>query len=277
MNNKGAVAIDRNTRIKKLLDVDQTAVIEALVQLNANFSKLRHPVLRKLFAGRVSISDACRIAGCEVAKFLNTMKQIGFDVEEAPGKDATLKNSRIDFSLQTKVLELDARPYLEKNTDPLKEILVLARQLRKGERLKIISSFEPVPLISLLNDQGFRSYTDKAEPDLFITWFERIVDDDGLEALDPEPADAVEKEIFELILHRFKPEKIKYLDVRTLPMPQPMLSIIAIADKLGPKELLYVYHKKNPVFLLEELERLGLTLIQHQYSADRLDLLIYKA
>ncbi|WP_449436878.1 DUF1858 domain-containing protein [Pedobacter steynii] len=56
--------INLNTRIKALLDVDREKVIESLVKINSNFSKLRNPVLRNLLARRVTIAEACKMAKC---------------------------------------------------------------------------------------------------------------------------------------------------------------------------------------------------------------------
>ena len=73
--------INLQTRIKELLNFKQEEVIQALSKLNKNFGKLRSPVLRNIFAGRVTISDACKISGCAIADFMESMKQIGFSVE----------------------------------------------------------------------------------------------------------------------------------------------------------------------------------------------------
>lgn len=72
--------INEQTRIKDLLNFNQEDVIDALVKLNKNFGKLRNPVLRKIFAGRVNIADACKIAHAQVSDFMAAMQHIGFTV-----------------------------------------------------------------------------------------------------------------------------------------------------------------------------------------------------
>jgi len=267
--------ITAQTRIKELLDIDQVGVIAALVKLNSNFSKLKNPILRNLLARRVTISDACKIARCDVTSFLDTMEQIGFVIDRKISEKYSSPVIGIDFSRQAVVYELDVRPSLDKNEDPLKEILKIAGKLGKGERLKIINSFEPSPLISLLGEKGFLCHTDVIDSKMFLTWFEKKDDDLYSDDLLVEEPGQDDKVLFDEILSHFVSEKITYIDVRNLEMPKPMVQIMERIEKMAKDELLYVYHKKVPVFLLPELNKRGLAYIIHQYSASRSDVLIY--
>lgn len=278
MKNIGLLTINRNTRITALLAVNQEAVIEALAKLNRNFSKLRNPILRNLFARRISIEDACRIAHCEIDAFLSSMEQIGFCIDEKLEEGMLSAPETIDFSRHKNIRELDVRPYLDQDIDPLKEILKLAGSVKKGECIKIINSFEPVPLINLLHDQGFLHQVEVVEENLVITWFEKR-EEAGLisKASSEGNLVSVDKKMFDSVRHQFSPEKIRCIDVRQLEMPQPMLRIIANLEELATDELLYVQHKKLPVFLIPELTKRGLTFLIHYKSDQELELLIYKS
>ena len=267
--------ITLHTRIKTLLDIDQEAVIAALIKLNNNFSKLKNPILRKLFAGRVSIADACRISHCDPAVFLNSMKALGFSLGE-DDKERIVPSGQIDFTRVAKHMELDARTYLKRGTDPLKDILNLVGKLAKGDRLKIICAFEPVPLINLLNEKGYLCHVEAVDEHLFYTWFEK--NEEGSAGLDfaAEAAVSDDGQVFELALKRIEPHKIKYVDVRFLEMPQPMLVILEAVGELASGEALYVYHKKVPVFLFAELDKRGLSYVLSDKSATEYDLLIYR-
>lgn len=270
--------INRNTRITDLLAVNQEAVIEALVKLNRNFSKLRNPILRGLFARRISIEDACRIAQCELPAFLKSMEQIGFCIELQTEEQVRIDPKTTDLRHHQNVRELDVRPYLDQDIDPLKEILKLVRSAKPEECIKIINSFKPVPLISLLQDQGFLHQVEVVAENLVITWFKKQTEGELSVDLprNEDPASA-NKRRFDRLLEQFKPEKIMHLDVRELEMPQPMLQIVEQLEVLTAGGLLYVHHKKLPVFLLPELSKRGLTFLFHQKSAQELDLLIYKS
>lgn len=85
-----------------------------------------------------------------------------------------------------------------------------------------------------------------------------------------------DRKVFDLVLSRFDPQKITYIDVCHLEMPQPMLLIIEHIEKLSSDDVLYIYHKKVPVFLLPELDKKGLRYSLLRKSAERYDMLIYK-
>ncbi|SMD01654.1 DUF2249 domain-containing protein [Pedobacter nyackensis] len=269
--------INLNTRIKALLDVDREKVIDSLIKINRNFSKLRNPVLRNLLARRVTIAEACKIAGCSPGDFFSSMKAIGFVIDETMKEPVIEKVNTIDFELQTNVYELDVRPLLSKDQDPLKEILNLAKRIGPGERIKIINSFEPVPLINLLAEKGFLHFTEVVGEKLIITWFEKTAHKISLTALPAEVHDEAQQGLFDKVLSRFPAHKIKYIDVRELEMPQPMIQILAQLEKMNADELLYIYHKKVPIYLLSELNRRGLLSLLNRKSADELDMLIYRS
>ncbi len=273
------IIISPKTRIKVLLDADQQGVMASLIELNPGFSRLHNPMLRNLLAPRVSIADACRITGCGVPEFLTRMVDLGFTIDEALLiKDVAQDNvlQKIDFNKGTKVTVLDVRPYLEKKQDPLKVILTQVNKLGNGERIKIINTFEPLPLIDLLVDKGFLYHTDRIEEKLVATWFEKRDIGNNIVEIPTLRQSLHEEDLFNEVRNRFSPEKIRYIDVRQLEMPQPMLSIIGNIDTLADDELLYVYHKKVPVFLLPELESREMKFLFNHVGEENVEMLIYK-
>lgn len=283
--NSGLIQIDSNTRISALLKA-KPEVIEALVSINPHFSKLRNPVLRKLLAGRVNISDACRIAGCQVSSFMTKMEELGFVISE---KEATA--NRRDCSIvepetfkDSEVLEIDVRPILRSGGDPLKLILGKSASLKEGESFKLINSFEPVPLIAVLGRKGFSHYTEHAEPDLYLTWFllnvreapgdMAVKSDQSEQAADRMVSDDSESD-FNAAVEQYG-DKLVRLDVRELPMPAPMLAILTELDTLPPGNALLVKHKKLPVYLLPELEERGFSYLTQATEDDMLDLIIFR-
>ncbi|WP_316815732.1 DUF2249 domain-containing protein [Pedobacter nyackensis] len=268
--------IDLNTRIKVLLDADMKGVMDSLIKLNSNFSKLRNPVLRKLLASRITIAEACKIGGCSQQDFFNNMRAIGFVIDEDVAVSETANENAIDFIRQTIVYELDVRPFLSRNEDPLKEILRLAKKIGIGERMKIINSFEPVPLIHLLAEKGFLVFSETVSDKLVITWFEKTRSELCVTRSTEEVAAEVPSKLFDKVMSRFRQNKIKYLDVRELEMPQPMLRILSVIENLKTDELLYVYHKKLPVYLLPELKKKGLIYLLNPKENHEVDIIIYR-
>ncbi|MDF3078837.1 MAG: hypothetical protein K0S09_2726 [Sphingobacteriaceae bacterium] len=269
----GNEAIDRNTTIKTLLDVKEGLVIDALINLNKNFSKLKNPILRKLLAKRVSIADACKIAGCNIPDFLKTMQHIGFRLADEPGEAKTAEQTPFTPPPEHLVIEFDVRPILARNEDPLKAIVNKASQLKPGEYLKVINSFEPTPLITLLNRKGYQSYTSLEKPDLSITYFfksqNQMEQDIAVGTFINTMAN------FDETLEKYR-SKLKEIDVTHLEMPQPMHTILNEIKNLGPDQALFVHHKKIPVYLLPNLHDEGFEYLIHEEAPGKVSILIYK-
>lgn len=115
----------------------------------------------------------------------------------------------------------------------------------------------PTPLIHLLKqDKAEDSYVDKISEREFHTYFLKKrgagKDHDDIAYIEKE-----EKGSFDEILSRFPPEKIRVVDVRELEMPLPMRTILEELENLPSDSILFVHHKRIPVYLLEELSGKG--------------------
>ncbi|MBK7558869.1 MAG: DUF1858 domain-containing protein [Chitinophagaceae bacterium] len=65
------ITINANTKIASLIRLHPDA-LETIVSISPKFTKLRNPILRKVIAGRTSISMASRIGGCSVEDFFKS-------------------------------------------------------------------------------------------------------------------------------------------------------------------------------------------------------------
>ena len=265
--------IDANTKISQLLRFDRELVITTLVNLNGKFSKLRNPILRNLLVKRVSIADACKISQTPLADFLHSMEQIGFRVIKTAGEVPEVP-VEMAFVEPRDYLELDVRPILACDKDPLKEILATIKLLETKQGLKLINTFEPVPLIHLLAEKGFAYRVVHETPDLVITYFNRAAQNSGPVEI-PVVAPIIDTNLFDQAIALFSPEKLTTIDVRALEMPKPMLSILEHVAVLAHDGALFVYHKKIPVYLLPELEKQGLTYLFKNIGPGDVHMLIF--
>ena len=58
---------------------------------------------------------------------------------------------------------------------------------------------------------------------------------------------------WEELVENYK-DSVRQVDVRSMEMPLPMVTILESLETLPSKMALYVYHKRIPVFLLQELK-----------------------
>jgi uncharacterized protein (DUF2249 family) len=268
--------ITSKTTIKELLEEDKERVINALVKLNGNFSKLRNPVLRNLMAKRVTIADACNVAGCTLQEFMTKMQSLGFNIGDEDTVAGSPVSAQPEIKKSRNFVELDVRPILAENRDPLKTILGTINSLRNNAGLKLINSFEPIPLIHLLAEKGFTHFVVKPDNSTVITYFDRITPgpEVNIDSLDRDYATSLES--FDLTLKEFGPDRVKYIDVRSLEMPGPMLTILENLKSLKDGVALFVYHKKRPAFLLPELESRGYKYLFKDAPGAGVNMLIFK-
>lgn len=269
------MVINSQTKIAALLKHHPDA-LEAIVALSPDFKKLRNPILRKLMAGRTNIAMASKIGGCTPEDFFERLKPLGFEADtkkvpvDEPSSEPAVLPSFIKELQETHIVSLDVREMLAGGTDPLKLIQQKVKELKDGQVLKIINTFEPTPLIKLLENQGFQSHVDVLEKDLIETYLYKIAVGGEVQL----EAKADIKDDWSETLTRFG--KTEQLDVRHLEMPMPMMSILEALTKLPPDTLLFVRHKRIPVFLLTELKERNFDYRIKEINDGEVHMLIFK-
>ena len=265
--------INANTKISKVLK-ENAAALEAIISINPKFEKLRNPLLRKLMAARTSIGMAAKIAGFDVEKFYEKLKPLGFDIDTENQLENNQEKLKLPAFFNTlkpgQIVDFDVRPIIDAGEDPLSLIVDRVKKIPKGGALKIINSFEPTPLISLLKKQGFESYVDQVDENIIETYFYKT-SDGAIEINDQEKND----EGWDELLQKFE-EKTQTVDVRHLEMPQPMMTILEAIEKLPDDHALFVYHKRIPVFLLPELKERKFDYRIKEEGPNEVRLLIFK-
>lgn len=259
--------ISGKTKIGALFKVNPEA-LEAIVSISAHYKKLKNPVLRKIMASRVSISDAAKVGGVPLETFFKKLTPLGFKVKDEreevfPEKPEVVKNIKHD-------VVLDVRADLNKGKDPFNLIMEAIKKLDINHTLLLVTSFVPAPLIKILEKRGLGVYCLEEEPDLVKTYISKkksSSNDSIAHALKKESINSLQK-IFE--------GKTTVIDVKSLEMPGPMLKVLEELKQLPEHHALHVLHKKVPLYLLPELEDLGYEVVLEENSIDDVELLIFK-
>lgn len=248
--------ISPDTKIAALLKAEPRA-LDAIVSLAPAFEKLRNPVLRKVMASVTTIAMAAKIGGREVSDFYRVLQPLGFDPPTitAQSQQQAIKTTD-SFSpgdIAADALEiLDVRPVIASGEDPLQLILKRVESLPEGHALQIINSFEPVPLLKLLQKKGFETHSEQVADNLYHATFRKKADAEPPVAAAP----ATPEGDWNQVLQSFE-NRLTTLDVRHLEMPGPMHAILEALEKVPKGNALFVHHKKTPVFLLPELAQRG--------------------
>lgn len=266
------MTINADTKIAPILKQSPKA-LDAIVSISSKFEKLRNPLLRKVMAGRTTLAAASKFGGCTVEDFFQKLEPLGFEIDRStkPVEEAKKPVPAFITSLRKEQLtELDVRPVIASGSDPLNIIMGKIKTVQPGQVLKIINTFEPTPLILMLEKKGFETYVDVVGDNLIETYFYKT----GKNNLEETKTEQPSANDWDSILQSFG-DNIQKIDVRHLEMPQPMLTILAALDELPQGTALYVYHKRIPVFLLPELVQRGLEYRIKEIKDGEVHLLIF--
>lgn len=267
--------VTQNTKISDLIKENKN-VIEALASINKHFEKLRNPILRKILASRVTIADAAKIGGSDVETFFKKLAPLGFicTTEAVKNENPIMEQPEFYKTMDpAKVSELDVRPILAGGKDPFNTIMDVLGKLPTDTVLKLVNSFEAVPLIKILSKKGYDYFTVNSEDKLVITYFKKT-----REPAPEVPVAQLSAEAnsdFDKLLSSYSTSVIK-IDVRELEMPQPMVKILNALEKLPNGHALFVQHKKIPQYLLPELAEQNFSWRIKEISEGNVQLLIFK-
>lgn len=145
--------------------------------------------------------------------------------------------------------ELDVRPVLRAGGEPFTAIMDAVKGLGSGQALRLLATFEPVPLYGVLAQRGF----DHAAHEIDGGDWEVLFTPTGAIAapqppLRPASAGASPPGW---------PEPSRHLDNRDLDPPEPMVRTLAAVEELQPGEVLSALLCREPIFLLPKLDERG--------------------
>ncbi|MCK9480599.1 MAG: DUF2249 domain-containing protein [Bacteroidia bacterium] len=265
--------INASTKISKILKEHPDA-LDAIISISPKFNKLKNPLLRKLMAARTSISMASKIGGVQVNDFFEKLKPLGFEIDESiveqnEAESAAMPDFIKNLTPQNTV-ELDVRPILDEGGDPLNLIMMNVNKLTSNQALKIINTFEPTPVIMILEKRGFVAYTEVVNENVVHTYLYKTGDANEVKAEVKTDAAGWEE-----MLVKFA-NKIDEVRVEKLEPPLPMMMVLEACDNLKDDRAVYVYHKRIPVFLLPELQERNLDYRINEIEDGDVRILIFK-
>src|SRR5690606_940863 len=232
------MSINERTKLSDLLKHHPDA-LEAIVSLSSDFKKLRNPVLRALMAGRTTIAMASKMGGVSPGDFFRVLEGLGFETEvaiEALPEETVPKDNPRPAVLQhlaaERLVTFDVRSILAEGKDPLRPIQQRIKALRPGEVLLIVNTFEPVPLIKILEKQGFHTHVESHGPERVETYFYRVGEEGApMGEVRVGEVEGSESGDWEPLLDRFADHLVE-IDVRHLEMPMPIMTILQALEVL---------------------------------------------
>ncbi len=269
-------AIDQHTKISTLIRANADS-IEAIASLAKPLQKLKNPLLRRIMASRVTIAEVASIGGCSIDDFKRVLEPLGFVfTKERDASQAAAAVRPAWLSESITYTTLDVRKAIEDGHDPLKEINQSYRQLSPGDILCIINTFIPYPLIKLLENKGAQTFVDSINEQEYHTYFQKGGQTVASKPKSPSKISTLNPSEFQDILDSYDNNDVIRLDVRELPMPQPMEAILNALPLLRSENILHINHKRVPLHLLEEMEEYNYIVHLCEIIEGDVRLLIYR-
>ncbi|MEO9190279.1 MAG: DUF2249 domain-containing protein [Acetobacteraceae bacterium] len=165
-------------------------------------------------------------------------------------------------------LTLDVREDLRNGGEPLPAILQAVGQLESGQTLRLLATFEPIPLYAMLGRKGFgHAATRHGEGDWEIL-FAPGQEPTGKSRKTSNGADRTAVDTTDW------PPATTFLDNRDLQPPEPLVRILDALEHLGAGEVLEAINEREPIFLYPELELRGAAIQVRKQEDGSVKLLI---
>ncbi|HMM15460.1 MAG TPA: DUF2249 domain-containing protein [Parvibaculum sp.] len=180
---------------------------------------------------------------------------------------------------------LDVRPTLRSGGEPFQEIMQAVSALAGGQGLRLIATFKPVPLFSVMQKRGF---THSERPLGDGDWEVTFTPDEGAAkttaAAWPATPPAVPPAARQAARQAKQgeadasdwPAPVQVLDNRGLMPPEPLVRTLEAMEELAIGEVLEIWNDRDPVLLYPELETRGHLAHRDMRGAEGYRILIRK-
>lgn len=183
--------IKGDSKIKDVLAIDEEKMITTLMWLAPEFERLQYPKLRRAMAGRVSVSQAARIARIPLTEILYVLNLAAGENEAELSEQLSLSNSDdfqySDNNLPVKPVELakvrdtdsnvvfaDLMKQADEKLDPMPAIAKGLVSLKQPTDILLLRHpFDPIPLRDMFARKGFASWAEERKLGEWFIYFYR--------------------------------------------------------------------------------------------------------
>lgn len=151
---------------------DYPQLEEKLIEVAPVFKKLKNPVLRRTVAKVTTLKQAAVVGGVSLSLLINELrKAAGMDNSEFEDDIFESIKPKPVWVEENKIIkEYDAREDLENGNHPAAKVTKDILELKENENYLLITPFVPAPLIKIMEDKGFETFTEKVEEELIKTY-----------------------------------------------------------------------------------------------------------
>lgn len=145
---------------------------DKLIEIAPVFKKLKNPVLRRTVVKVTTLKQAAVIGGVSLSLLINELRKAAGLADSEIEEDIfeSVKPKPVWVEENKIVKEYDAREDLENGNHPAAKVTKDILELKENENYLLITPFVPAPLIKIMEDKGFETFTEKVEEELVKTF-----------------------------------------------------------------------------------------------------------
>lgn len=305
------VPVAPTDRVSDVIARDE-ALVEVFVRAAPHFSKLKNRAMRRVMARLITVEQAARTAGISSEKLVRDLNSaLGIaepagDADSSAAKDEMAKGGATpgpgehgqpgggvregaDAASPTRpadapVSELDVREDLRSGNEPFSKIMAAVAALGDDAILRLRTTFEPIPLFTVLGKRGFVHESEEHGDDDWSVWFWRPAGSTsgrraGADSAIPRTPEVHDKgPVVEASIDdgSMTDEKTLVLDVRGLNPPEPLMRTLAALETLPAGHQLLQINARVPQFLFPMLVERGFACDVDESHADRVLVRIWR-
>ncbi|MEN8192826.1 MAG: DUF1858 domain-containing protein [Bacteroidota bacterium] len=147
---------------------------DKLIEIAPVFKKLKNPILRKTVAKVATLKQAATIGNVPISDLINQLrtavgqKSVDLLTEKSGSKQKPewVKKEKVKF-------EYDAAIDLENGIHPVGKVIKEIHDINGDELYLLTTPFIPAPLIQMIEEKGYETYTENVGEQLFETYIKR--------------------------------------------------------------------------------------------------------
>lgn len=153
------IQITPEIKISELLD-SYSELEEKLIQIAPPFKKLKNPILRKTLAKATTLRQASKVGGISLAELINTLRNEAGQNEILVEESQVSHEGQPDWVIDENIkITYDARIDLENGNHPVGKVTKEILTLEKNDIYLLITPFLPGPLIDIVKEKGFDTFS----------------------------------------------------------------------------------------------------------------------
>ena len=146
-------------KVAELLD-NFPELEDKLIEIAPPFKKLKNPILRKTLAKVTTLRQASSVGGISLAELINGLRSAAGQNEIVVKEDQSKSETEPDWlNTENIKIEYDARIDLENGNHPVGRVTKEILTLEGNEIYLLITPFLPGPLIDIVKEKGFETYS----------------------------------------------------------------------------------------------------------------------